>query len=78
MSLDLRPNTIASPPVMGVTEFSAPTGGTKVTETFDWSTAISPRCVELMKYPEKHPRSMEQTRERLAEHVEESTDESSG
>ncbi len=53
-------------------------GGTKVTETFDWSTAISPRFIELMKYPEKHPRSMEQTLERLAEQIEESTDESSG
>ncbi len=40
-------------------------GGTKVTETFDWSTARSPRFIELMGYPKKHPANMEKTLERL-------------
>lgn len=40
-------------------------GGTKVTETFDWSTARSPRFIELMGYPKKHPASMDKTLERL-------------
>ncbi len=45
-------------------------GGTEVTETFDWSTAISPKAIELMGYPKKHPASMEATLERLAAVVE--------
>lgn len=40
-------------------------GGTKVTETFDWSTARSPRFIELMGYPKKHPANMGTTLERL-------------
>lgn len=40
-------------------------GGTKVTETFDWSTARSPRFIELMGYPKKHPENMDKTLERL-------------
>jgi uncharacterized protein YndB with AHSA1/START domain len=40
-------------------------GGTKVTETFDWSTARSPWFIERMGYPEKHPANMEKTLERL-------------
>lgn len=40
-------------------------GGTKVTETFDWSTAVVPKAIELMGYPEKHPKDMEKTLERL-------------
>ena len=40
-------------------------GGTKVTETFDYSTALSPRFIELMGYPRKHPESMAATLERL-------------
>lgn len=40
-------------------------GGTEVTETFDWSTARSPRFIELMGYPKKHPAAMEKTLERL-------------
>jgi hypothetical protein len=44
-------------------------GGTRVTETFDWSTAISPKAIELMGYPDKHPASMERTLERLDQHV---------
>lgn len=43
---------------------------TRVTHTFDWSTAISPRFIELMGYPKKHPANLEATLERLAEVVE--------
>ena len=41
-------------------------GGTKVTESFDWSTARVPKAIELMGYPKKHPANMEATLERLA------------
>jgi uncharacterized protein YndB with AHSA1/START domain len=41
-------------------------GGTEVTESFDWSTARSPKSIELMGYPKKHPANMEATLERLA------------
>ena len=44
-------------------------GGTKVTETFDWSTSTTPRMIELMGYPKKHPANMEATLERLDEHL---------
>lgn len=40
-------------------------GGTKVTETFDWSTARIPKMIELAGYPKKHPPAMERTLERL-------------
>jgi uncharacterized protein YndB with AHSA1/START domain len=43
--------------------------GTRVTETFDYSTALSPRVIELLGYPRKHPKGMEETLERLARHV---------
>lgn len=39
--------------------------GTLVTETFDWSTALSPQFIELSGYPKKHPVNMEKTLERL-------------
>jgi len=42
-------------------------GGTEVTETFDWSTAVVPKAIEWMGYPDKHPPSMEKTLERLDE-----------
>ena len=45
-------------------------GGTEVTHTFDWSTAISPKFIELMRYPKTHPANMEKTLERLAAEVE--------
>lgn len=45
-------------------------GSTKVTESFDWSTAVSPKAIELMGYPKKHPANMEATLERLAHVVE--------
>lgn len=44
-------------------------GGTKVTQSFDWSTARSPKLIELMGYPKKHPASLEATLERLEEVV---------
>lgn len=40
-------------------------GGTEVTETFDWSTSLFPKGIELAGYPKKHPPSMEATLERL-------------
>ncbi|MGI9602580.1 MAG: SRPBCC family protein [Acidimicrobiales bacterium] len=43
--------------------------GTRVTETFDWSTAVVPKAIELMGYPDKHPESMEKTLARLDELV---------
>ena len=45
-------------------------GSTMVTHTFDWSTAISPKFIELMGYPKKHPANLEATLERLAADVE--------
>lgn len=44
-------------------------GGTKVTETFDWSTALVPKAIELAGYPKQHPANMEKTLERLDEHL---------
>ncbi len=44
-------------------------GGTRVTETFDWSSARSPRFIELMGWPDRHPPNMEKTLERLEAHV---------
>ena len=43
--------------------------GTAVTHTFDWSTAISPKFIELMGYPDKHRDNMARTLERLEAHV---------
>jgi hypothetical protein len=44
--------------------------GTRVTESFDWSTAISPKFIELAGYPRKHLPHMEGTLARLAAEVE--------
>ncbi len=44
--------------------------GTLVRETFDWSTALWPKGIELIGYPDKHPAAMEATLERLAKLVE--------
>ena len=44
-------------------------GGTRVTETFEWSTAFFPKGIELMGYPKKHIPNMEKTLERLDAHV---------
>jgi uncharacterized protein YndB with AHSA1/START domain len=40
-------------------------GGTRVTETFDWSTARFPKGIELMRYPTTHVPNMEKTLARL-------------
>jgi uncharacterized protein YndB with AHSA1/START domain len=40
-------------------------GGTRVTETFDWSTAGLPKGIELLGYPDKHPPAMRRTLARL-------------
>jgi uncharacterized protein YndB with AHSA1/START domain len=40
-------------------------GGTMVTETFDWSTALSPKFLELMGYPKKSRPAIQKTLERL-------------
>ncbi|HKY16654.1 MAG TPA: SRPBCC family protein [Microthrixaceae bacterium] len=40
-------------------------GGTEVTETFDWSTALVPKFIELAGYPARHEPNMERTLERL-------------
>ncbi len=40
-------------------------GGTKVTETFDWSTSPVSKAIELAGYPKKHPKNMDATLERL-------------
>lgn len=40
-------------------------GGTLVTETFDWSTAVAPWFIEAVGYPAKHEVSMEKTLDRL-------------
>lgn len=47
---------------------------TKVTETFDWSTAWFPKGIELMGYPEKHPAAMAKTLEGLERVVLEGAD----
>ena len=40
-------------------------GGTCVTESFDWSTAISPRIIERLGYPTRHQANLAATLERL-------------
>lgn len=45
-------------------------GGTNVTEEFDYSTAISPKMIEVVGYPKRHVGSIERTLERLAALVE--------
>ena len=39
--------------------------GTMVTESFDWSTAISPRLIERVGYPRRHEATLSATLERL-------------
>lgn len=41
-------------------------GGTRVTETFDWSTARWPWLIERLGWPRRHPANMARTLERLA------------
>ena len=45
-------------------------GRTLVRETFDWSTAIVPKAIELIGAPKKNEPAMVRTLERLAEAVE--------
>lgn len=45
-------------------------GGTLVTETFDWSGALSPKGLELARVPARNARSIEQTLPRLKALVE--------
>jgi uncharacterized protein YndB with AHSA1/START domain len=45
-------------------------GGTRVTETFDWSGALSPRVLELLGYPDRNARGIEATLPRLKALVE--------
>jgi hypothetical protein len=39
--------------------------GTMVTETFDWSTSLAPKVIEMVGYPARHEPTMERTLERL-------------
>ena len=45
-------------------------GRTLVRETFDWSTAVIPKFIELIKAPARNRPNMEKTLERLAAAVE--------
>ena len=45
-------------------------GGTKVTETFDWSPSIATAVIEMAGYPERHRASIDQTLARLKAVVE--------
>jgi uncharacterized protein YndB with AHSA1/START domain len=44
-------------------------GRTNVTETFDWSTARSPKAIELLGFPSRNRRGIEATLRRLADVV---------
>jgi uncharacterized protein YndB with AHSA1/START domain len=44
-------------------------GGTRVTETFDWSTAKSPVALEVMRMPARNARSIRATLDRLEAHL---------
>jgi hypothetical protein len=46
-------------------EFEPVEGGTEVTETFDWSTSKAGFYIDLMKWPAKNRKSIEQTLSRL-------------
>ena len=50
-------------------ELEPGTDGTRVTETFDWSTAISQKFIELSGYPKRHVGNITATLERLDEHL---------
>lgn len=41
-------------------------GGTTVTESFDWSTAIIPKALEIAGYPKKNGEAIEKTLDHLA------------
>jgi uncharacterized protein YndB with AHSA1/START domain len=42
-------------------------GGTRVTETFDWSMAKSPVALEIMRVPARNAKGIEATLDRLVE-----------
>jgi uncharacterized protein YndB with AHSA1/START domain len=44
-------------------------GGTLVRETFDYTDAISPLALRLVRFPSRNRRAMERTLERLEAHV---------
>lgn len=46
---------------------------TEVTETFDWSTSLAPKVIELVGYPKRHEGNIERTLERLATYVAKTT-----
>lgn len=46
-------------------EFEEVSGGTKVTETFDWSTSKAPWFIESVGYSVQHEGNIERTLERL-------------
>lgn len=50
-------------------EFEPVDGGTRVTETFDWSRARSKLTLRLFRFPQRNLRGMEATLERLDELV---------
>ncbi|MEO0492882.1 MAG: SRPBCC family protein [Actinomycetota bacterium] len=50
-------------------ELEAVEGGTKVTESFDWSTSIAPRFIEMAGYPKKHRDNLQKTLARLEDVV---------
>jgi len=50
-------------------ELEAVPEGTKVTETFDWSTSRTKKFIEVMGYPAKHTKNMSRTLERLDDHL---------
>lgn len=43
--------------------------GTRVTETFDWSTSLAPKLIELAGYPRRHVAGMQATLRLLADFV---------
>ena len=44
-------------------------GGTRVRETFDYTNALSPLALRLVRFPSRNRRDMERTLERLEAHV---------
>lgn len=48
-------------------ELEAAERGTRVTETFDWSTSLWPKGIELLGYPTRHRDSLRNTLENLAQ-----------
>jgi uncharacterized protein YndB with AHSA1/START domain len=46
---------------------ATPEGGTRVTETFDWSTALAPALIDRTSFPAANARGIEKTLPRLKE-----------